>query len=164
MGFEFHWKNKEANFGLPEEKEINGGTHFTVEIILRHNKKFVIVRRPNGYPGHQLPPKSEHFPQGCLYFCHGLPRWGESVNEAVKRIVKSQIDTGIKNFNVVHLEMGKYPDDLHEGNKHLMLKISPVEWPGGKKTSSGFLLNNTYNELSEDSGHIIITTLFTYSL
>ena len=43
MGFEFHWKNKEANFGLTEEKEIDGGAHFTVEIILRYNKKFSSV-------------------------------------------------------------------------------------------------------------------------
>ena len=124
MAFEFVWKNKEANFGLPEEKEIDGGTHFTIEIILKHNGKYVLVRRPKGYPGHQLPPKAERYPQGCLYFSHDLPRWGETLDKAVKRIVKNQLNVDLKSIKVVDLTMETYPDELHaEGNKQWAITL-----------------------------------------
>lgn len=123
MASGFHWRNKEANFGQPEEKEIDGGTHFTIEIILKHKGKFIMVRRPKGYAGHQLPPKAEKNPRGCFYFCHDLPRWGESLAQAVKRIVRSQIDVGIKNFRVAHLTMEKYPDKLHGGNRQWAMTL-----------------------------------------
>ncbi len=123
MEFEFNWKNKEANFGLPAEKEIDGGTHFTIEIILRHRDKFIAVRRPKGYTGHQLPPKAENHPKGCLYFCHDLPRWGETLEKAVNRIVKNQIGVSVKDIRVVDFDMSTYPDKLHEGNKQWALLL-----------------------------------------
>ena len=122
--FEFYWKNKEANFGLPAEKEIDGGTHFTMEIILKHGGKYVLVRRPKGYPGHQLPPKAESYPKGCLYFSHDLPRWGETLDQAVKRIVNNQLKVNVKDIKVVDLTMEKYPDELHkEGNKQWAITL-----------------------------------------
>ena len=114
MVFEFHWTNKEANFGPPDEHEINMGTHFTIEIMLKHKGKFVAVRRPKGYLGHQLPPKAEKYPQGCLYFCHNLPRWGEKLPEAINRITMDQIGTDVFDIKIKDLEMQTYPDDLHE--------------------------------------------------
>ena len=117
MEFEFNWQNKEANFGLPETKEIDGGTHFTIEMMLRHAGKFVMVRRPEGYPGHQLSPKAKDYPEGCLYFCHDLPRWGESLPEAVKRVVASQIGAEVQDIRILDLNMQTYPDDQHEGNR-----------------------------------------------
>lgn len=83
-----------------------------------------MVRRPKGYPGHQLPPKAEKNPKGCLYFSHDLPRWGESLDGAVKRIVKNQLNVGINEVDVVTLTMETYPDDLHsEGNKQWAITL-----------------------------------------
>jgi len=127
MAFEFHWKNKEANFGLPAEKEVDGGTHFTIEIILKHGGKYVMVRRPKGYPGHQLPPKAERYPQGCLYFSHDLPRWGETLDQSVKRIVNNQLNVDVKNIHVTDLTMEKYPDELHkEENKQWAITVEVI--------------------------------------
>lgn len=123
MAFEFHWENNEANFGLPETKEIDGGTHFTIEMVLRHGGKFVAVRRPEGYPGHQLPPKASEHPNGCLYFYHDLPRWGENLPEAVKRVVTSQIGVRVKNIRVLDFTMETYPDEQHEGNRQWALTL-----------------------------------------
>lgn len=123
MAFEFHWTNKEANFGAPAEKEIDGGTHFTMEIFLKHKGKFVMVRRPKGYPGHQLPPKAERYPNGCLYFCHDLPRWGESLEQAVRRIVRNQIGAAVKLVKVIDLTMETYPDSMHEGNRQWAITL-----------------------------------------
>jgi len=124
MGFEFNWRNKEANFGMPSQKEVDGGTHFTIEIILKSDDKFVMVRRPKGYPGHQLPPKAKDFPGGCLYFSHDLPIWGETLDESVKRIVKSQLSVGVKKTKVLDLDMETYPDESHEeGNKQWAITL-----------------------------------------
>ena len=119
----FHWNHKEANFGAPQKKEIDGGTHFSIEIILIYHKKYVAVRRPHGYPGHQLPPKATAYPQGCLYFCHDLPRWGETLDNAVCRIVKHQIGVGVQNMRVLDLNMETYPDEFHEGNRQWAITL-----------------------------------------
>lgn len=104
MSFEYNWKNKEANFGPPIPKEVVGGTHITFEIILKKDKKFVALRRPNAIPEHELPPKAKDYPNGLLYFCHNLIRYGESVEECVKRIVKAQAGVGIKSYDIVDIE------------------------------------------------------------
>src|SRR3989338_3194143 len=82
-----------------------------------------MVRRPRGYPGHQLPPKAEKYPNGCLYFCHDLPRWGESLDQAVKGIVRSQINARVKSVKVLDLSMEKYPDSMHEGNRQWAITL-----------------------------------------
>ena len=104
MGFEYNWKNKEANFGPPEPKEVPGGTHITFEIILRKGDTFIALRRPNGIPEHQLPEKAKDYPAGLLYFCHNLIRYGESVEECVARIVKDQAGVSIKNVKVIDID------------------------------------------------------------
>lgn len=156
MAFEFHFPNKEANFGLPEEREVDGGTHFTIEIWLKHKGKFVMVRRPKGYPGHQLPPKAEKYPKGCLYACHDLPRWGESLDQAVARIVKSQIGLDVKNPKVFHLDMETYPDELHkEGNKQWAITLYlEVELPELPKTTDEVteVIQFDVNSIPEDMG------------
>ena len=124
MDFEFNWKNKEANFGVPSSKEVDGGTHFTIEIILKNKDKYLMVRRPKGYPGHQLPPKAKDFPKGCLYFSHDLPRWGETLDQSIKRIIKSQLNVDVKNIKVLDLDMETYPDELHkEDNKQWAITL-----------------------------------------
>ena len=81
------------------------------------------VRRPRGYPGHQLSPKAASHLQGCLYFCHDLPRWGETLDTAVRRIVRDQIGVGVQDVHVLDLSMETYPDELHEGNRQWAITL-----------------------------------------
>jgi len=104
MTFEYNWKNKEANFGPPLDKEVKGGTHVTMEIILKKGNKYIALRRPKGIPEHELPPQAKSYPKGLLYFCHNLIRYGESMEDCVKRIVKDQAGVSVKNMRVVYID------------------------------------------------------------
>ena len=57
MTFEYNWKKNEANFGPPISKQKKGGTHITFEIILKKENKYIALRRPDGIPEHELPPR-----------------------------------------------------------------------------------------------------------
>ena len=103
MPFDYTWKNNEANFGPPEEKQLAGGLHITFEIILQKDNFFVAVRRPEAIPGHEQPPKNNQG-KGFLYFCHSLIRYAESVEACVKRIVKEQTGVNVKDFRVLDIE------------------------------------------------------------
>jgi len=103
MTFEYNWKHNEANFGPPIEKQVNGGTHITFEIILKKGDKYVALRRQKGIPGHELPPQEKSHPEGLLYFCHNLIRYGESMEECVKRIVKNQAGVSVKNIKLLYI-------------------------------------------------------------
>lgn len=108
--FKYIWKNKEANFGPPVETEASGGTHISAENILKFNGKYVALRRPEAIPEHEIPEKALKFGKPCLYFVHGLPRWGETMDEYVRRVVKDQAGVDVKSFKVVDLSMEVYPD------------------------------------------------------
>lgn len=103
MAFEYIWKNKEANFGKPLRQQVRGGTHITFEVVLKRKSKYIALRR-SSIPGHEAPLKKSKNPQGFLYFCHNLIRYGESTEQCVKRIVKSQSGTGIKSYKIVDME------------------------------------------------------------
>src|SRR3989338_2800625 len=103
MNFRYIWKNKEANFRSPLKYQVSGGTHITFEIILKWNGKYIALRRKSN-PGHEAPPRVKKYPHGLLYFCHNLIRYGESVEQCVKRIVKSQTGVSIKSYKVVDIE------------------------------------------------------------
>jgi len=103
MNFKYIWKNKEANFGKPLKYQVKGGTHFTFEIILKWNGRYIALRRQS-IPGHEAPSRAKKYPNGLLYFCHNLIRHGESVEQCVKRIVKSQTGVGVKSYKVVNIE------------------------------------------------------------
>lgn len=103
MEFEYRWENNEANFGPPIEKQVSGGTHITFEIILKKEDKYIALRRPKGIPEHELPPHAKDYPKGLLYFCHNLIRYGESVEDCIKRIVKDQAKVSIKNIRVLYI-------------------------------------------------------------
>ena len=103
MSFKYSWKNNEANFGPPLEKQVSGGTHVTFEIILKKESKYIALRRPNGIPEHELPPQAKDYPQGLLYFCHNLILYGESMANCVKRIVKEQAGVEIIKLQVVYI-------------------------------------------------------------
>ena len=103
MDFKYNWKNKEANFGPPLREQISGGTHFTFEIILKKDNKYIALRRPNGIPEHELPPQAKDYPKGLLYFCHNLIRYGESVENCVGRIVKDQAGVDVDDLKVLYI-------------------------------------------------------------
>ena len=103
MGFEYNWKNKEANFGPTIPKQVNGGTHITFEIILKKDNQFVALRRPNAIPEHELPPQAKNYPNGLLYFCHNLIRYGEPIETFIKRTVKEQTGVGVKNYKILDI-------------------------------------------------------------
>ncbi len=104
MGFDYQWENKEASFGPPVKKQVDGGTHISFEILLRKNGKFIALRRPEAIPGHEMPLHAHKNPKGLLYFCHNLIRYGESAEECVKRIVKDQAGVSVKKITFVYLD------------------------------------------------------------
>lgn len=109
MSFKYSWKSKEANFGPPIETEVAGGTHISAECILKFNGKYVALRRPDAIPEHEIPEKARKSSKHCLYDVHGLPRWGETTEEFIKRVVKDQAGVEVKSFRVADLTMGVYP-------------------------------------------------------
>ncbi len=97
MSFKYRYYHNEANFGRPIKSQIKHGTHITLEIIPKKDSKFIALRR-DSIPGHESGGTEK------LYFCHNLIRFGESVEECVKRIVKEQAGVNVKSFRVVDLE------------------------------------------------------------
>ena len=127
MSLNYKWKNKEANFGPPIETQVSGGMHLTFEIILKKDDKYIALRRPNGIPEHELPPQAESYPDGLLYFCHDLIRYGESVEDCVSRIVKSQAGVGIKEFRVVYIDsLVQDKDNSWAITPHVIAEVSEI--------------------------------------
>ncbi len=108
MKFSYRWSKKEANFGVPIELEITGGTHIAAECILKFNGKYIALRRPEAIPEHEIPEKAQKSKRPCLYDVHGLPRWGETTEQFVRRVVKDQTGVEVKSFKVADLAMGIY--------------------------------------------------------
>ncbi len=103
MNYKYYWKNKEANFGQTLNEQVPGGTHVTFEIILKKDGKYIALRRPQGIPGHELPPQAKNYPKGLLYFCHNLIRYGESIEDCVRRITNEQAGVETKDLRVVYI-------------------------------------------------------------
>lgn len=110
MSHKYIWKKKEANFGEPVEAEVPSGTHISCENILKFNGQYVALRRPQAIPEHEIPQKAQESGKPYLYFVHGLPRWGETMDQYVKRIVKDQAGVGVTSFKVVDLTMEVYEE------------------------------------------------------
>src|SRR5689334_3246085 len=108
MAFKYTWNKKEANFGPPIKSEVVGGTHFASECFLKFKDKYVALRRPLAVPEHEVPQKAQKLNSPCLYNVHGLPRWGESLQKYLERIIKAQTGVGIKSFKLADLSMGVY--------------------------------------------------------
>lgn len=125
MGFEYHWKNKEASFGPPIATGVPGGTHITFEIILKKGDTYVALRRPHGIPEHELPPGSQ--PRGFLYFCHNLIRYGESVEQCVKRIVKDQAGVNVTKLKLVYMDsFVQEKDDQWAMIPHVIAEVDKI--------------------------------------
>lgn len=96
------YHKKEANFGRVVKKEVRGGTHITLEIIVKIGKKYLAFRRVHGIEGH---PQSQEEKSGRnIYFCHDLIRRGETIFEATSRIVKKQAGIRIIDCKVVFID------------------------------------------------------------
>lgn len=104
MTFTYHWKHNEANFGPPLTEQVSGGTHISFEIIPYYNGKCIALRRPRAIPDHELPPGAEKHPNGLLYFCHNLIRYGESVEDLIKRTVRAQAGVDVLDFKVLEID------------------------------------------------------------
>ncbi len=127
MSFKYKWKNKEANFGPPVEEQMPGGMHLTFEIILKKDGRCIALRRPSGIPEHELPAQAKDYPHGLLYFCHGLIRYGESVEDCVQRIVRSQAGVGVKDFHVVYIDSSvQDKDDSWAITPHVIAELEEL--------------------------------------
>jgi 8-oxo-dGTP pyrophosphatase MutT (NUDIX family) len=87
--------HNEANFGKPIVTQVSGGTHITFEMITVSNGTFYMTRWPKGLPGHDDPPNTLRFP-------HGLIRFGESLDQCAKRLVKEQLGMGVKSADIAY--------------------------------------------------------------
>jgi len=104
MAFEYKWSHNEANFGPPTSDQIPGGCHISFEIILKFQGNIVALRRPNAIPGHELPPSAKDHPEGLLYFCHNLIRYGESIENFIARTVQEQAGVAIQGYRILTIE------------------------------------------------------------
>ncbi|MEQ8524683.1 hypothetical protein [Gracilimonas sp.] len=77
--YEYFYENKEANFGPPLQKEVQGGAHLTFDIILHNRRNIFGLRLPDGLHGAK---------KNGLYFPHGLIRFGESAFQCANRLTK----------------------------------------------------------------------------
>ena len=127
MSFNYLWKNNEANFGHPLKEQVPGGTHISFEILLKKDAYYIALRRPEGIPNHELPSKAKNYPKGLLYFCHNLIRHGESVDQCVKRIVKEQVNVGIKKLRTVYIDSSfQTKDDQWAITPHIIVEVNQI--------------------------------------
>lgn len=153
MSFKYIWKKKEANFGPPIETEVSNGTHISAESILKFEGKYVALRRPKAIPEHEVPEKAQKAGKPHLYNVHGLPRWGETLEQYVKRVVKEQAGVGVKSFKVVDLSMGVYPDTQQwfiEPN--LIVEIDQLPAPGVYGNEVTEVITFTKDNIPDDFG------------
>jgi 8-oxo-dGTP pyrophosphatase MutT (NUDIX family) len=96
--------HNEANFGKPIVTQVSGGSHVTFEMITVRNGRFYMTRWPQGLPGHDDPPNTLRFP-------HGLIRFGESLEQCAKRLVKEQLGMGVKSADIAYWD--SHVDDMN---------------------------------------------------
>lgn len=109
MSYEYFYEHREANFGPPISGEVKGGAHLTLDVILCDGTKVWAMRRPEGL---------HDGPKNSLYFPHGLIRFGETVDEAVTRLAKSQAGATISRVELYNL-----PSWVEDEHWHLCLNV-----------------------------------------
>ena len=130
MAFEYIFKNKEANFSKPLRKQVKGGTHITIEIILKKGNRYIGLRR-NSIPGHEAPPHIKKHPKGLLFFCHNLIRYGESMERCVRRIVRAQAGVNVKEVKVVYIDSSvQSKDGQWAFTPHVIAEVSKIPKTG----------------------------------
>jgi len=96
--------DNEANFARPIVTQVSGGSHITIEMITVRDGKFYMTRWPKGLPRHDDPPDVLRFP-------HGLIRFGESLLQCAKRLVKDQLGMQVKSAKIAYWD--SYLDDMN---------------------------------------------------
>lgn len=153
MSYKYLWKNQEANFGPPVDTEVLGGTHISCENILKFDGKYVALRRPEAIPGHEIPPKALRSKSSHLYFVHGLPRWGESMEEYVKRVISEQVGVGVNSFRIVDLDMEVYEDTKQWAwTPILIVGIDKLPTPGTYGNEITEVVSFTKDNVPDDFG------------
>ena len=109
MATQHHWHNLEANFSAPISDEVPGGAHVSFEIMPSYQGSYVLTRRPRGVAGHVLPERAANYPQGMLYFCYDLIRFGESTQQCIQRIVSSQIGVTVTRWRAAQFYSFVHP-------------------------------------------------------
>jgi len=118
MGFSYQWKHNEANFGKPISTPVSGGMHITFEIVLKKDNTYIALQR-KGIPDHPL--------KEGLYFCHGLIRYGESVEDCIKRLVQEQAGVGVAGFKVVDIDsVVQEKDNQWAFTPHVLAEITKI--------------------------------------
>lgn len=87
--------HNEANWGPVTETEVPQGSHLTFEIPLRLSDSLVALRLRHGIHGGS-PDK--------LYFPHGLIRFGETVPDAVARLVREICEVEVASLRHTFVE------------------------------------------------------------
>lgn len=95
--------DNEANFGKPIVAQVSGGAHITFEMIAIRDGTFYMTRWPKGLPRHDDPPNTLRFP-------HGLIRFGESLTQCAKRLVRDQLGMRVNSVEIAYWD--SYVDDL----------------------------------------------------
>jgi len=126
MAFEYHYENNEANFGKPLPNQVEGGMHITFEIVLKKEDKFIALRRPRGIPNHRLPSHARDHPEGLLFFCHDLIRYGEPVEDCVKRIVLDQAGVEVESFRLIEIDSALQDDKTWALTPHVIAEIKEI--------------------------------------
>ena len=152
MKFQYFFKNKEANFSKPLKKQVKGGTHITCEIILKKDDKYIALRRQS-ISGHESPPHIKNHPNGLLFFCHNLIRYGESLDKCVRRIVKQQAGVNVKKSKVVYIDSSIQSKDKQWAlTLHIIAELEKIPKPGkyGNKINEVVLFtkNNIPNDFA----------------
>src|SRR5450432_1713905 len=94
MTYQYHYENREANFGPPLDLEVEGGAHLTFDVILTDRRSVYALRRPDGF---------HDGPRGALYFPHGLIRFGETLDQTVQRLAADQAGVNIQQAVIYNL-------------------------------------------------------------
>lgn len=151
--FQYNWHNKEANFGPPIQKELSGGTHISIENIPKYQGQYVALRRPDAIPGHEIPSKATNKPKDLLYFIHNLPRWGESLDVYIHRVVSEQAGVGVKEYRIAHLEMEVYKDtNQWAWTPYTFVELDKLPVPGNYGNEVTEVVSFTKDSIPEEFG------------
>lgn len=99
-GFEYQYRDGEANFGPPLEKEVSGGAHIVFDIVPVYNGEITALRLPDGLHGDR---------KNALYFPHGLIRFGEETLECVSRVCQEFV--GVRAVSYTPISLSSWVDE-----------------------------------------------------
>ena len=152
MGFEYNWDNNEANFGPTIKGEVEGGMHITFEIILKFEENYIALRRES-IPGHEPPSNFKKYPNGMLFFCHNLIRYGESAEDCVKRIVKEQTGVNVKNMKIVDIDsFVQEKDNQWAFTPHVIAELNKIPEKGEYGNEIKEVVNFNKNNIPDEFG------------